>query len=105
MTEDPRQEGLERLERTLGIILLAGVRLSATLLAAGLLLWVATGSAGRGATPLLHAGLICLMATPILRVLVSFAEYVRERDWFFVLATLAVIAILAGTLLAALVAA
>ena len=32
------------------------------------------------------------MATPILRVVVSFAEYVRMRDWFFVATTMVVLA-------------
>ena len=32
----------------------------------------------------LTLGLLVLMATPILRVLVSLVVYVRMRDWFFV---------------------
>ena len=32
---------------------------------------------------LLNAGLVVLMSTPILRVLVSFREYVVMRQWFF----------------------
>ena len=46
---------------------------------------------------LLNAGLIVLMATPILRVLVSVVEYVRMRDWFFAVTTLAVVAELSVT--------
>jgi uncharacterized membrane protein len=42
------------------------------------------------------------MATPILRVIVSFAEYVRMKDWFFVLTTAIVLAELAFTVLTAL---
>ncbi|MBI2835242.1 MAG: DUF1634 domain-containing protein [Acidobacteria bacterium] len=90
-----------QLERLLGRILLAGVGISTTLLAIGLLLWMTTGPSGAGST-LLRAGLIVLMATPVMRVVVSFAEYVRQRDWFFSLITLAVLMELAVTLLVAL---
>ena len=47
---------------------------------------------------LLRAGLFVLMATPILRVIVSIVEYVRMRDWFFVATTLAVLTVLALTI-------
>ena len=41
------------------------------------------------------------MATPILRVVVSFAEYVRMRDWFFVAMTMVVLAELTLTVIVA----
>ena len=41
---------------------------------------------------ILAAGLIILMATPMLRVVVSVIEYVRMGEWFFVLTTLVVLA-------------
>jgi uncharacterized membrane protein len=44
-------------------------------------------------------GLIALMATPMLRVAVSFVESIRTRDWFFVAATLAVVMLLASTVI------
>jgi uncharacterized membrane protein len=84
---------LARLERIMGRLLVTGVVVSALLLAAGLALWLAHPSAA--GLRLLNAGLIVLMATPILRVLVSFSEYVRLRDWIFVGATLVVLAELA----------
>jgi uncharacterized membrane protein len=43
-----------------------------------------------------------LMATPILRVVVSLVEYARMRDWFFVSTTLFVFGVLLVTLTLAL---
>jgi uncharacterized membrane protein len=94
-------ESLSRLEVHLGRLLIAGVILSATLLAAGLVLWIANPH-GAAATWLLNAGLVALMGTPIMRVVVSFAEYVRMRDWLFVAMTLVVFAELALTVAIAL---
>ena len=42
------------------------------------------------------------MATPILRVFVSFVEYVRMRDWFFVAITVVVLIELTVTVVVAL---
>jgi uncharacterized membrane protein len=82
---------LSRLEEQLGRLLVAGVILSALLLAAGLVLWLANPHR-TAALWLLNAGLIALMGTPIMRVVVSLAEYVRMRDWFFVGMTIVVLA-------------
>jgi uncharacterized membrane protein len=91
---------LIRLERHLARLLVTGVLVSAALLAAGLALWLTRpGAMARG---LLSAGLIALMATPILRVFVSLAEYVRIRDWFFVATTLVVLVELTVTVVLAL---
>jgi uncharacterized membrane protein len=84
-------ESLGDLERQLGRLLIGGVIVSALLLAAGLALWL-RDPGGASTVRLLDAGLIALMATPILRVVVSFAEYVRRRDWFFVAMTMLVLA-------------
>lgn len=89
-----------RLERELGRLLLAGVAIAAVLLAAGLALWFAGASAR--ADLLLHAGLVALMATPIVRVVLSLAEFVRARDGLFVVMTLSVLAVLGITLAVAL---
>lgn len=94
MNETP----LSRLETHLGRLLLAGVLASAACLAIGLLLTLA----GRPAGLILTTGLVLLMATPILRVIVSIVEYIRMRDWFFVAVTLFVLLVLAGTVLVAL---
>jgi uncharacterized membrane protein len=91
---------LESLERTLGRLLRGGVLSAAVLLAFGLVVSIAAG-----ATPLsagtLTAGLIVLMATPILRVVVSLVAYARMRDWFFVATTVSVFVLLAVTVLLA----
>jgi uncharacterized membrane protein len=91
---------LARLERHLARLLVTGVLLSAALLAAGLALWLTRPDAT--ARRLLVAGLLALMATPVLRVFVSLAECVRIRDWFFVATTLVVLVELTVTVLVAL---
>ena len=85
--------GISRLETHLGRLLLTGVLCSTAALLAGLVLW-ALDAAPAVAARLLNAGLLILMATPLLRVVVSLVEYARMRDWFFVLTTLAVLSIL-----------
>lgn len=85
--------GFQRaLGRTLGI----GVSVATVLLAVGLAL--SLSAPGRAADLVLQAGLIVLMGTPIARVLLTFAEYARERDWFFAGTALAVIVVLATTI-------
>lgn len=93
--------GLATLELHLGRLLITGVKISAALLAIGLALWLL--HPGRvAALWLLNAGLIVLMATPILRVIVSFAEYLMMRQWFFAAVTVVVLAELTVTVLVAL---
>jgi uncharacterized membrane protein len=82
-------DSLARLEQYLGRLLVIGVIVKSVLLAAGLALWLS--HPGYAALWLLNAGLIVLMATPIMRVIVSFVEYVRMRDWFFVATTIVVL--------------
>ncbi len=90
---------IPRLERIIGYVLRVGVVTSTVSLAAGLLLSFVGASA---ATLFLQIGIIALLATPVARVCVSFAEYVADRDWTFALMTLIVLAELAGGLIAAL---
>jgi uncharacterized membrane protein len=97
MTDTP----LDRLEAHLGRLLFAGVVASAACLAAGLGIWLAGGHALL-ANGILATGLVVLMATPILRVVVSLIEYVRMRDWFFVATTLIVFGVLLVTVTLAL---
>lgn len=87
------EQSLGRLETTLGRLLQAGVLTAAAALAVGLALWLAGGDAGV-ANPILAAGLMILIATPILRVMVSLIAYAKMRDWFFVTTTLIVFAVL-----------
>lgn len=87
------EDALERLEAQLGKLLLVGVISAATLLFAGIVLW-AINVDPAVANGLLNAGLLVLMATPILRVVVSVIEYAKIKDWFFVMTTLAVLTVL-----------
>jgi uncharacterized membrane protein len=80
----------------IGRLLQAGVLAAAACLAVGLVLWF-VGLAGAADT-VLTAGLFVLMATPVTPVLVSLATYLRNREWVFVWATLAVLLMLAVTL-------
>jgi uncharacterized membrane protein len=92
---------LVRLEIHLGRLLVAGVTISAILLAVGLGLWLFHPN-DAAAMWLLNAGLIVLMATPIMRVVVSFAEYISLGQWFFAGVTVLVLAELTVTVLVAL---
>jgi uncharacterized membrane protein len=89
-----------RLESMLGVVLKTGVLASTALLGAGLLLELA-GIVPSLATALTHAGLLVLMATPVVRVVVSVAEYAVEKDWVFLGLTGSVLLILLGSLLVA----
>ena len=100
MIEDD-SPSLVRLEVRLGHLLVTGVIASAILLALGLGLWL-SGSHPSASAWLLNAGLIALMATPILRVLVSFAEYIAMKQWFFAGVTVLVLLELSVTVLVAL---
>lgn len=79
------------LESRLSWVGLTAVVLSALALAAGLGCHVADQNAALSAR-LLQAGFVILMATPILRVLISTAERMRQRDWTFVVVTVVVLA-------------
>ncbi len=92
---------LARLEVRLGHLLLTGVTISAALLATGLALWLSS-SHMTAAVWALNAGLVVLMSTPILRVIVSFTEYVVMRQWFFAAVTILVLFELSVTLVVAL---
>src|SRR4029078_7988619 len=95
------EPSLARLEVRLGHLLVTGVLVSATLLATVLGLCLSWSHMIASAW-LLNAGLIVLMSTPILRVIVSFAEYVVMREWFFVAVTIVVLLELSVTVVVAL---
>jgi len=86
------EQALSRLEEHLGRLLVTGVMVSAAVLLVGLAWYFVNPGSGASHT-LLAAGLFVLMATPMLRVVVSFAEYVRMEDWFFVATTLVVMGV------------
>jgi len=94
-------DSLSTLEHRLGRLFVAGLTISAVFLIAGLVSYLALPGTAAGEWPL-TAGLVVLMATPLMRVLVSMLEYVRMSEWFFVLTTLAVLAELSITLIYAL---
>jgi uncharacterized membrane protein len=89
---------MSRLEHRLGRLFWLGLTLSAASLLCGLVLYLVAPQVVIGSR-LLNLGLVILMATPLLRVVVSIAEYVEMREWFFVLTTLAVLLELSITLL------
>lgn len=90
-----------RNEALAGRLLGAGVVISAACLGAGLAMWMA-GLAPGTADALLTAGLILLMATPVLRVVVAVAEALRARDWPLAVSSAAVLLVLAATVITAL---
>jgi hypothetical protein len=95
------RSSLDRLEVHLGRLLVTGVVTSAALLASGLGWWLFDPH-NPAALWLLNAGLIVLMATPMMRVAVSFAEYINMRQWFFAAVTVVVLVELSVTVLVAL---
>ena len=81
--------------RAIELILTAGVFVSGALLLAGL---------ATGREPLLRAGVIMLVATPVARVFVLTLGLFQRRDWFFGVLSLAVLGVLlSGAWLALLV--
>jgi uncharacterized membrane protein len=86
---NPPDAAFARLERHLGWLLISGVAVSAALLSLGLLLLILSPN-GPAAGHFLASGLIILMATPMLRVVLSIVEYVRMGEWLFVLITVVV---------------
>jgi hypothetical protein len=89
------------LEHRLGRVFVAGLSISAGALAIGLVAYL-LAPASPVPSLLLNSGLAVLMATPLLRVVVSIVEYVRLRDWFFVITTVVVLAELTVTMIYAL---
>ena len=90
-----------RLEGLLGRVLGVGAAASSICLAIGLVITLVLGSTAP-ARALLAAGIVLLLATPVVRVAVSSAGYARRREWLFVVLTLVVLAQLVATILAAL---
>jgi uncharacterized membrane protein len=91
---------MQRLETTIGEVLRFGTITSSTMFAIGLVMTI-VGYQPAVAQLLLVAGLVLLLATPVARVVVSVIEYMRERDWTFVMLTLIVLLALAGSFVAA----
>jgi uncharacterized membrane protein len=96
----PSRQTSESLERTIGVVLRAGVVGSSVCLAAGLLL--SLFAQGPLTAMLLNIGILVLLATPVARVFVSIVEYAVERDWPFVALTAIVLLELMASVAAAL---
>ena len=84
-------------ERLLVRMMLTGILLSTAILSIGLV-WVIVSPSSLIGQRLLDAGLVILMATPVVRVVLSTAEALRRRDWFWLWTTAAVVIVLLGTL-------
>jgi uncharacterized membrane protein len=102
MSTDREPGRTARLEEIIGIVLRAGVIASSVCLAAGLVLSLVTGG-GAVTSFLLNTGIVVLLATPVVRVIVSTVQYVSERDWAFATLTFIVLLELAASAIAALV--
>ena len=89
-----------RLEVMVGEVLRLGTIASSTLFAVGLVMAL-SGYRPERASIILVSALVILLATPPARVVVSMIEYVRERDWLFVVLTLIVLLALGGSVAAA----
>lgn len=88
---------LRTFERTLARLMLTGVWVSAACLTLGLA-GLLVSARVTSAEALLQVGLVILMATPVIRVGLSVVEAIRQHDWFWCLATIAVMLILTGTM-------
>jgi len=89
------------LERLIGTVLRVGINASTVCLAVGVVLFFA--GVPSIAAPLLQAGIVILLATPVARVIVSVVHYAGERDWTFTTLTVIVLVELLASVVAALV--
>ena len=76
------------LDRTIEVVLMGGLAVSAALLVAGLAL---------GRADFLRWGILVLMTTPVARVVVVTIGMLRERDWLFAAVSLWILAVLASS--------
>ncbi len=76
-----------------GTVLRIGVTLSCALLTAGLLM---------NAVPIVNAGLLILIVTPLLRVLVVTRLFVANREWAFTAISIGVLFLIGVSLILAL---
>jgi len=93
VSEDAAGGGLTRLERTIELVLEAGLAVSTLLLLAGLV---------AGAEGPLRWGVLLLMVTPVVRVVVVTAGLALARDWPFALVSLFVLGVLGAGIVVAL---
>ena len=79
-------------DRILAFTLKAGAYTAFALVLTGLLLQWAIASSSWGGT-MAKAGLLVLLATPVLRIVVACAQFFRERDLKYALVSLGVLSI------------
>jgi uncharacterized membrane protein len=115
---DRERKGPRSVEKAVSLVLRTGVILSAAVICLGLALLLAKGSIANQAridaaipyprdlrallaglltldpASVIVLGLLALIATPFTRVAVSIVAFALERDWRYVLVTVAVLAIL-----------
>jgi len=77
------------LDRTIEIVLMGGLAVSAVLLVAGLAL---------DREVLLRWGILVLMATPVARVVVVTIGMLRERDWLFAAISVWILSVLGSSI-------
>lgn len=100
MSGSPRDRAATASSRRLvGLVLGVGVYGSVVLILVGFLL-TAFPATGKTGLALAQGGVLLLISTPVLRVTVCVAAFVRERDWTYVAITAAVLAMLALSVLA-----
>lgn len=106
---------MDPVERTIHLVLLAGIAVSVALMVAGLALGLLKGDgiprgvvsladlpgAVRALSPaaFLSLGLIVLIATPFVRVAGSLVAFARERDRRYVVVTAVVLAVMCASVL------
>lgn len=93
---------MTRLERSIGIVLRAGVLASSGCLAFGLVLWLVGGNEVASSL-LLQIGILILLCTPVARVVISTVEYATAGEWTFATLTAIVLLELVASGVAALV--
>ena len=76
------------LDRTIEVVLMGGLAVSAALLVAGLAL---------GRADFLRWGILVLMTTPVARVVVVTIGMLRERDWLFAAVSLWILSVLGSS--------
>ena len=94
---DRGKSGVTAIELVLARLLRIGSMIAAALLAAGIVGMVL----GRTvfAPRLIGAGLMVLLATPVMRVLAAAIIFVRQKDWKFALFSLVVLCCIAAGIL------
>lgn len=88
------------LELRIGLVLKTGSLISTAFLALGLVAILAMPDSAAGPV-LVNSGLVIVMITPVARVLVALVGFVQQREWRFVAMTVAILGVVAASVLAA----